>query len=96
MLTSLKVSSLTCKCVFYRPDFNTNGGGPIKLNFEVIEINGVMCLVMFFKMSKNANFLVFSADNTNKLVTIWAIYLSTPIRCLWVLAENGFVYRLWT
>ena len=26
MLTDLKVSSLTCKCVFYRTELNENGG----------------------------------------------------------------------
>ena len=26
MLTGLEVSSLECKCVFYRPELNTNGG----------------------------------------------------------------------
>ena len=26
MLTSLKVSSLACKCVFYRPEHNAKGG----------------------------------------------------------------------
>ena len=32
MLTGLKVSPLARKCVFYRPDHNTNGG-PMKMNF---------------------------------------------------------------
>ena len=32
MLTGLKVSPLAHKCVFYRPDHNTNGG-PMKMNF---------------------------------------------------------------
>ena len=26
MLTGLKVSSMTCKCVFYRPEFNAKAG----------------------------------------------------------------------
>ena len=26
MLTALKMSSLTCKCVFYRPELNAKGG----------------------------------------------------------------------
>ena len=26
MLTDLKVSSMTCKCVFYRPELNAKGG----------------------------------------------------------------------
>ena len=36
MLTGLKVSSLVCKCVFYRPEYNTKEG-PMKLNFEGLE-----------------------------------------------------------
>ena len=28
MLIDLKASSLTFKCVFYRPEHNANGGGP--------------------------------------------------------------------
>ena len=37
MLSDLKVSSLTCKCVFYRPEHNSKGG-TIDLNFESLEI----------------------------------------------------------
>ena len=37
LLTSLKVSSLTCKCEFYRPELNEKGG-PMELNFEYIEM----------------------------------------------------------
>ena len=65
--------------------------------------NEVICLVirftsrvMVFKMSEIANFFVFSADNSKKLVTIWAIYLSAPERSHQVLSENGMVNRLWT
>ena len=36
MLTGLKVSSLACKCVFYRLEHNTKGG--MKLNFEGLNI----------------------------------------------------------
>ena len=32
MLTNLKVSSMTCKCVFYRPELNERG--PMELDFE--------------------------------------------------------------
>ena len=42
MLPGLKLSSLACKSVFYRPEHNAKGGGgerdPIELNFEDIEI----------------------------------------------------------
>ena len=34
MLTPLKMSSLTCKCAFYRPKLNAKRGGPMQLNFE--------------------------------------------------------------
>ena len=33
MLTGLKVSSLSCKCVFYRQSEN-----PMELNFEILEM----------------------------------------------------------
>ena len=32
----LKVSSLACKCVFYRPELNAKGD-PMELNFESLE-----------------------------------------------------------
>ena len=37
MLTDLKVSSLTCKCVFYRPELNAKGD-PIELNLGNLEM----------------------------------------------------------
>ena len=37
MLTGLKVSLLTCKCVSYRPEHNAKGD-PMELNFEGLEI----------------------------------------------------------
>ena len=37
MLTDLKLSSLECKCVFYRPEHNAKGE-PIELNFEGLEM----------------------------------------------------------
>ena len=40
MLTVLKMSSLTCKCGFYRPGLNAKGWGPMELNFECLETNG--------------------------------------------------------
>ena len=63
MLTHLQVSSLTCKCVFYRPEHNAKEG-PTELNFEGLEMqnqniptdraqkldgkNGTICLVIMF------------------------------------------------
>ena len=38
MLTALKMSFLTCKCVFYRLELNAKGGGSMELNFEGLEI----------------------------------------------------------
>ena len=38
MLTDLKVPSLACKCVFYRPEHNVNKD-PIELNFEGLEMH---------------------------------------------------------
>ena len=37
MLTGLKVSSLVCKCVFYRPEPNAKGGFP-ELNFDGLKM----------------------------------------------------------
>ena len=37
MLTGLKVSSLACKCVFYRPEHNAKGV-PMEMNFEDLEM----------------------------------------------------------
>ena len=36
MLTGLKVSSLACKCVFYRPENNAKRD-PMELNFKIIK-----------------------------------------------------------
>ena len=38
MLTALKMSSLTCKCVLYRSELNAKGADPKELNFEGLEI----------------------------------------------------------
>ena len=64
---------------------------------------GVICRVimfsskvMVFKRSENANFFVFSTNNSKTFVKIWAICLSTPARSYRVLAENGMVNSLWT
>ena len=61
MLTGLKGSSLACKCVFCKPEHNSN---PMRVNFEGLEIqkwnvamdraqivhekNGVICLFIMF------------------------------------------------
>ena len=59
--------------------------------------NEVIFLVIMFtprvtviKMSKNGLFLVFSADDSKKLVTVGTKYLSAPERSYWV----GMVSKL--
>ena len=54
---------------------------------RVDEKNGVIFLVITFaprvmgiKMSRMAHFLCFSADDSKKLVTVWAEYFSAPER----------------
>ena len=37
MLTALKMS-LTSKCVFYKPELNAKGVGPMELNFQGLEM----------------------------------------------------------
>ena len=37
MLTALKMS-LTYKCVFYKPELNAKGGGPMELKSEGLEM----------------------------------------------------------
>ena len=39
LLNALKMSSLTCKCVFYKPEINAKEGDPMELNFEGPEMN---------------------------------------------------------
>ena len=61
MLPALKMSSLTCKCVFYRPELNAKREAPwnwivkvLKWNIpmnraqRVDERNGIICLVIMF------------------------------------------------
>ena len=38
MLTGLKVSSLTCKCVFYRPELNAKAGPHVIEFFSGLEM----------------------------------------------------------
>ena len=40
MLTDLKVSSLTCKCVIYRQELNAKGDS-MELNFEEFEMKHI-------------------------------------------------------
>ena len=37
MLTNLKLSSLTCKCLFHRPELNAKAS-PMELNFGSLEM----------------------------------------------------------
>ena len=38
MLTGLKVSSFTCKCIFYTPELNAKAMDPMKLNLGSLEM----------------------------------------------------------
>ena len=49
--------------------------------------NGVVCLFIMFnlsitanKMSQMTHFFLFFTDNSKKIVTVWARYLSAPER----------------
>ena len=80
MLTGLQVSSVACKCVFYRPEHNAK-----ELNFEDLEMqkwneptnralrvgekNGVIYLFIMF----TPRIMVIKMS---KMVTVWAKYLS--------------------
>ena len=84
MLTGLKVSPLACKCVFYRPDHNTNGGPhenelwswnakmkyPMNKAQKVDEKNGVICLVIMFTSRAMVIKLYFLLMTAKKLVTV--------------------------
>ena len=52
--------------------------------------------VVIIKMSKIAEFFVFSADDRKKSVTVCTDYLSTLGRSYRVLSENGIFNRLWS
>ena len=45
---------------------------------------------------KPGSVFVFSANDSKKLVTVWAKYLSVPKRSYRVILENGMVNRLWS
>ena len=73
MLADLKVSSLACKCVYYRPEHNAKGR-PHSIECVVLEMwsRWSICLLVmfnfpsyvFFLNVKNGSFFVFSADNS--------------------------------
>ena len=67
---------------------------------EIDDANRVICLVIMFttrvvvnELSKMAD-VVFSADDSKKLVTICAKYLSAPESSYWLLSEKDTVNRL--
>ena len=73
MLTGLQVSSLACKCVFYRPEHNAK-----ELNFEDLEmqkwhepINRALRVG-----EKNGAIYLFIMFTPRIMVTVWAKYLS--------------------
>ena len=73
MLADFKVSSLACKCVYYRPEHNAKGR-PHSIECAVLEMwsRWSICLLVmfnfpsyvFFLNVKNGSFFVFSADNS--------------------------------
>ena len=63
MLTALKMSSLTCKCVFYRPELNAKGGGPMELTFQDLQMeqtNGQSSKSRWEKWGHLSNYYVYS------------------------------------
>ena len=89
MLAGLKLSSLTCKCVFYRPELNPKrdptGLKALKGNMSTDRAQRVVCViclvivftptVIFFKMSRIAIFLYFLLITSKKLLTVRETYL---------------------
>ena len=77
MLTTLKVSSLACKCVFYRPEQNamerlhgTEFFKVLKYKNEIYQRIELIPRVMVIKMSKMAHFFVFFAGASKRSVTV--------------------------
>ena len=66
---------------------------------RVDEKNGVVCLIIMFthrvmviKMSKNGSLFVFSADDSKKLVSVWAKYLNIFFqKMVWLI---GFAFTV--
>ena len=97
MLTGLKVSSLACKYVFYRPEYNAKGGSH-ELNFDglkmqkwnipmdraqrVDEKNGVICLVMF-----TPGFIVIKMSK----MAHFLYFLLITVVCLIFLPSKGYL-----
>ena len=68
MLTELKVSSLACICVLYRPEHNAKGD-PMDINFKGLETKKLKRLipgVMVIKMPKMTHFLYFLMTAKNE------------------------------
>ena len=68
MLTTFKVSSLACKCAFYRTKQNSKGG----LNLEGLEMQkwNIPTDRLQLKCQKMAHFFLFFDDDSKILVTI--------------------------
>ena len=68
MLTELKVSSLACICVLYRPEHNAKGD-PMDINFKGFETKKLKRLIpggMVIKMPKMTHFLYFLMTEKNQ------------------------------
>ena len=59
MLKHLKMSSLACKCVFYRPENNAKGD-PVDLNFEGFEMQIHQLIELKKRMNKMGSFVELS------------------------------------
>ena len=86
MLTGRKVSSFACKRVFYRPEHDAKCR-PHEITFWRFWNTWkkwVICLVVMFTsrvmVIKMSQFFVYSADDSKRLVTVWAKYLRTTKR----------------
>ena len=77
------MSSLTCKCVFYRPEHNTKGDH-MKLSFE-----GLKCKNEIYQRIELKEQMISHISHS-----LGKIFKSSE-RSYWVLAENGMVNRLW-
>ena len=60
LLTGLEVSSLACKCVFYRREHNAKGGrDPMELNTEMKHTNGQSAQCRWKKQGHLSNYHVY-------------------------------------
>ena len=66
----------------------------MELNFERLEMQKWRLSKLWSLNVKNGSFFVFSADDSKKVVSFLAKYLSKPEGFYWVLSENGMINML--